>query len=81
MSSDDLMAWRRRIRMTRQLVDLLASGRQVWLRGETLCATPADRGPGVVVYDLDRGTGLFRVRYRIVGSVEEDSPCRRWPTV
>lgn len=67
MSNDELLAWRRRVRAANQVVELVASGRQVWVREDVLCATPADRGPGVVVYDLDRGTGLFRVRWRIVG--------------
>jgi hypothetical protein len=67
VSNDDLRAWRRRLRTARQLAEMLASGRQVWMRDGEMCTTPADRGPGVVVYDLDRRTGLFAVRYRIVG--------------
>lgn len=67
MRNDELDAWRLRLRTTRQLIDMVASGRQVWLRGKELYATPLDRGPGVVVYDFDRRTGLFAVRYRIVG--------------
>ncbi len=53
--------------MVRQLVEMVASGRRIWMRGEDLYATPLDRGPGVVVYGFDRRTGLFSVRYRIVG--------------
>lgn len=50
---------------------MLASGRQVWLKedagGMVLYGSPLDHGPGVVVYDFDRRTGAFAVRYRIVG--------------
>jgi hypothetical protein len=67
VSNDDLRAWRRRLRTARQLAEMLASGRQVWMRDGEMCATAADHGPGVVVYDLNRRTGLFAVRYRIVG--------------
>lgn len=72
MSSDDeLIAWRKRMRIARHIANTLASGRQVWMRenneGVVLYESPLDRGPGLVVSDLDRRTGLFAIRYRIVG--------------
>lgn len=73
----ELNAWRRRLRTARQLAEMLASGRRVWLDedagGTVLYGSPLDHGPGVVVYDLDRGTGLFAVRYRIIGLALADS--------
>lgn len=72
MSSDDeLIAWRKRMRIARRIANTLASGRQVWMResneGVVLYESPVDRGPGLVVSGLDRRTGIFAIRYRIVG--------------
>lgn len=80
-SDDELNAWRKRVRIAQRVVDTLSSGRQVWMkdsaRGAVFYESPKDRGPGVVVYDLDFKTGTFALRYRIVGLTlpTKETPC------
>lgn len=61
--------WRRRMAIAHRMMDRLLAGERVWLfvdRGRIYPYASLDR-PGRLVYGVDWRTGLFAVRYRIIG--------------